>query len=228
MTVKLKPEKTVFCWRHNPYRFWLFKYKRAKQVACLLSILQEWNWLCVAPATLLWVFIAVPGCTTTATNLAGWQADRRLAGLFYKPISSSLTRKNCCQVHCFHLQLLLQYNPLLCSKYQWYDQRETSVHADDPFCSSQRSKVGLRRQEDAQATTRSFSYHKPSTEHKVAMWISVCFVCRFVDVKRRRFCRCVCTFPHWLLRSPSLYQSCFLLAWMTRWPQRKMISRLHE
>lgn len=46
---------------------------------------------------------AVPACTTAATNLAGWQAEGRLAGQFVlqavcksKPISPSLIRNNCC------------------------------------------------------------------------------------------------------------------------------------
>lgn len=75
------------------------------------------DWLCVCgtgrPAMTLYC-CAVPECATAATNLVGWQADRRLASRFVlqaackcKPISSSLTRKYCCQVHCLHSQTFL-------------------------------------------------------------------------------------------------------------------------
>lgn len=119
------------CWSHNTWTFGISEMKKKKPwqmtlVSCcwptgdrahLLSCRSVTE--CVAPVapTMTLYCCAVPACTTAATNLAGWQADRRLAGRFVlqaackcKPISLSLTRKNCCQVHCFCCN-----NPLLWS-----------------------------------------------------------------------------------------------------------------
>lgn len=90
------PYLSPFCWGRYTFDVWHFrenekKRKEAREMtlvsccrptgdrACLLFCTNVTE--CVAPVALLWLFMAVlrPRVQQAATNLTGWQADRRLA-----------------------------------------------------------------------------------------------------------------------------------------------------